>query len=122
MAVQVNININGVEDFKAALASFDSGMKTQVHEQIRKWALDVKSSAGSRAPVKSGRLRDSVYAKVGDWVAQVGTGVSYAVFVEFGTRYLRARPFLYPAIQEALPLLESVICEALQAAKREAGL
>lgn len=122
MAIQVTININGVEEFKSGLASFDLSMKRQVHEQIRKWATQVKESASSRAPVKTGLLRDSVYAKVGDWVAKVGADVSYAVFVEFGTRYMRARPFLFPAIQERLPCLESIICEAIQAAKGEAGL
>ena len=122
MAVQVNISIQGIDEFKAALASFDSAMKGQVHEQLKKWATQVKTCAASRAPVKSGQLRDSVYAKVGDWVAQVGAEASYAVFVEFGTRYLKARPFLFPAVQEALPFLESIICDALQAAKREAGL
>ena len=122
MAVQVSINIEGVETFKAALASFDSAMKRQVHEQIRKWATDVKDSASRRAPVKSGRLRDSVYAKVGDWVAHVGADASYTVFVEFGTRYRRARPFLFPAIQEGLPFLESIVWESLESAKREAGL
>ncbi len=34
----------------------------------------------------------------GPWV--VGSAVSYTVFVEFGTRYMDARPFFRPAIAE----------------------
>ena len=122
MAVQINIDVAGAEEFKQAMKQFDSGMKRQVHERLTNWAAEVKASAGQQVPVKTGQLRDSIYAKMGEWVAEVGTEASYAVFVEFGTRYMRARPFLYPAVQEALPRLEAIILEAIEAAKREAGL
>jgi hypothetical protein len=42
--------------------------------------------------------------------------------VELGTRYMRARPDLYPAIQEHLPRLEAIISEGIEAARKEAGL
>ncbi len=122
MAVQINIDIAGAEEFKQAMKQFDSGMQHQVHERLENWAAEVKASAGQQVPVKTGQLRGSIYAKVGEWVAEVGAEASYAVFVEFGTRYMRARPFLYPAVQEALPRLEAIILEAIEAAKREAGL
>jgi HK97 gp10 family phage protein len=122
MAIQISIDVTGAEEFKAAMNSFDSGMQRQVHERLANWAAEVKASAGQRVPVKTGQLRDSIYAKMGEWVAEVGAEASYAMFVELGTRYMRARPFLYPAVQEALPRLEAIICEAIDAAKREAGL
>ena len=122
MAVQINIDVAGAEEFKQAMKQFDSGMQRQVHERLENWAAEVKTSAGQQVPVKTGQLRDSIYAKMGEWVAEVGAEASYAVFVEFGTRYMRARPFLYPAVQEALPRLEAIILEAIEAAKREAGL
>jgi HK97 gp10 family phage protein len=75
-----------------------------------------------RVPVKTGQLQQSIYSRISEWVAEVGAEASYAVFVELGTRYMRARPFLFPAVQECLPRLESVICEAIESAKREAGL
>ena len=43
--------------------------------------------------IRSG-LRDSV------WV--VGVGVHYAAFVEMGTRYMRAQPYLRPAAQQVM--------------------
>jgi HK97 gp10 family phage protein len=122
MAIQINIDVAGAEEFKQAMKQFDSGMQRQVHERLANWAAEVKESAGQRVPVKTGQLRDSIYAKIGEWVAEVGAEASYAVFVEFGTRYMRARPFLYPAVQEALPRLEAIILEAIEAAKMEAGL
>jgi hypothetical protein len=34
---------------------------------------------------------------------------------------MQARPYLYPALQEHLPRLEQIICEAIDSAKAEAG-
>ena len=122
MAIEIKIDVTGAEEFKAAMNSFDSGMQRQVHERLANWAADVKASAAQRVPVKTGNLRSSIYSKISEWVAEVGAEASYAVFVELGTRYMRARPFLYPAVQEELPRLEAIICEAIETAKREAGL
>jgi HK97 gp10 family phage protein len=122
MAIEINIDVTGAEEFKAAMERFDSGMQRQVHERLANWVADVKASARQRVPVKTGQLRDSIYSKISEWVAEVGAEAAYAMFVELGTRHIRARPFLYPAVQEELPRLEAIICEAIEAAKREAGL
>jgi HK97 gp10 family phage protein len=122
MAIEITYDITGAEEFKAAMERFDSGMQRQVHERLANWAAEVKASARQRVPVKTGNLRSSIYSKISEWVAEVGAEAAYAMFVELGTRYMRARPFLYPAVQEELPRLEAIICEAIETAKREAGL
>ena len=122
MAVEVTIDIDGVEQFKAAMAKFDSGMQRYVHGKLVSWAADVKALARRDVPVRSGYLRSKIYAKIKEWVAEIGAETTYAMFVELGTRYMRARPYLYPAIQEHLPRLEAIISEGIEAAKQEAGL
>ncbi|MFA5363695.1 MAG: HK97-gp10 family putative phage morphogenesis protein [Candidatus Bathyarchaeia archaeon] len=122
MALDITLNVSGTQEFKQALTRFDARMTEQVQRQLREWAEAVKVSAEKRVPVRTGNLRNSIYAKVTDWVAEVGADATYAVAVEFGTRYMRARPFLFPSVQEALPQLESVISQAIESAKREAGL
>jgi len=122
MAIEINYDVMGVEEFKAAMERFDSGMQRHVHERLANWAADVKALARQRVPVKTGHLRRSIYAKISEWVAEVGAEASYAMFVELGTRYMRARPFIYPAVQEFLPQLEAIIGEAIENAKRETGL
>jgi HK97 gp10 family phage protein len=122
MAVEVTCNAEGVEEFKAAMERFDSGMQTHVHEQLASWAEDVKTLAKQLVPVRTGFLRSSIYAKISEWVAEIGAEATYALLVEFGTSHMRAQPYLYPSIQEHLPRLEQIICEAIDAAKAEAGL
>jgi HK97 gp10 family phage protein len=122
MAIEINLSVEGAEEFKAAMERLDSGMQNHVHRQLASWAADVEALAKHLVPVKTGFLRGSIYARVQEWVAEVGAEATYACMVEFGTRYMRARPYLFPAVQEHLPRLEQIICEAIDAAKVEAGL
>jgi len=122
MAVEISCDLEGVEEFKQAMQQFDSGIQRCVHRQLASWAADVKALAKQLAPVRTGHLRSSIYAKISEWVAEIGAEATYALFVELGTRYMQAQPYLYPAIQEHLPQLEAIICEAIDQAKTEAGL
>jgi len=122
MSVEISCDIKGIEEFKAAMERFNSAMQRHVHRQLVSWAADVKALAKQIVPVRTGHLRSSIYAKIQDWVAEIGAEATYALFVELGTRYMRARPYLYPAIREHLPRLEQIICDALEVAKAEAGL
>jgi HK97 gp10 family phage protein len=104
------------------MLQFDGALQNQVHRFLTSWAADVKAEAMRLVPVKTGYLRSTIYARISEWVAEIGAEATYALFVELGTRHMQARPYLYPAIQEHLPRLEQIICEAIDAAKAEAGL
>lgn len=69
----------------------------------------VQSRAKELAPFDSGLLIGSIYAKTlkragkaGSPFAYgiVGTSVEYAIYQEFGTRYMPAHPFLMPAVAQ----------------------
>lgn len=119
MAVKISCRINGVKELQQSLQSFDQALQRNVHSQLASWAADVKAEAMRKAPVRTGYLRSSIYAKVQDWVVQLGAEATYALFVELGTRYMMAQPYLWPAIQEYLPQLEQLVKDAIKAAKRE---
>ena len=122
MAVEITCDITGIDEFKVAMQTFDSATQRHVHHQLASWAADVKALAKQLAPVRTGHLRSSIYARIQKGVAEIGAEATYALFVELGTRYMRARPYLYPAVHEHLPRLEQIICEAIDKAKAEAGL
>ncbi len=122
MSIEVVCDAEGIEEFQAAMERLDPALQNQVYRYLHSWASDVKAAAMTRAPVRTGYLRSSIYALVKDWIAEIGAEATYAMFVEFGTRYMMAQPFLYPAIQDHLPQLEDIILAAIDAAKTEAGL
>src|SRR4030043_316401 len=120
--VEISCDVEGIEEFQAAMLKFDSGLQNQVHRFLVSWAADVKALAMQLVRVRTGYLRSKIYAVIKDWVAEIGADATYAYFVEMGTKRMRAQPYLYPAIQEYLPALEEMICAAIDAAKAEAGL
>ena len=63
-------------------------------------ALAVEAEAKRLCPVRTGRLRASITTEKIDTAAYaVGTNVEYAPYVEFGTRKMRAKPYLRPAAE-----------------------
>lgn len=90
------------------LAEWQAGFERAIEQQrdhverdLTKLGLKVTSNAKRACPVDTGRLRASIAFDVtrsGDkLILKVGTNVSYAAYVEFGTRYTVPQPFLRPA-------------------------
>lgn len=66
--------------------------------------LAIERHAKRLAPVDTGRLRNSIHVEPSlpsDEMA-VTTGVSYAVYQEYGTYRMKAQPFMRPAKRIAL--------------------
>jgi HK97 gp10 family phage protein len=122
MTVEVKIDLDGSEEFKQAMRRFDAEMQRQLHEQLSRWAENAKNEAARLAPVRTGYLRSTIYARIREWTAEIGADASYAASVEFGTPRSEAKPFLSPAVQTRLPELEHVFLHALDLAKAGAGL
>jgi HK97 gp10 family phage protein len=116
------LDVDGIEEFQAAMSKLDSGLQRHVHRYLASLAADVKAEARRLVPVRTGYLRSTIYARIQEWVAEIGAEATYSFFVEFGTRYMQAQPYLWPAIQQYLPQLENIICQAIDAARAEAGL
>lgn len=72
----------------------------QVEALVAKAALDIEARARAQAPVDTGFLKSSIEAvQEGRAAWRVEAAAEYAIFVEFGTRRMGARPFLIPALE-----------------------
>ena len=63
----------------------------------------------------TGELRDSIetnHEGVGEY--SVGAGKFYAIFVEFGTVHVPARPFMVPAAEESRAEIQAIATAALR--------
>ena len=122
MALEISLTLEGVENLQQALQSLDNILQQKIQQQLERWSMEIREYARSLAPIRTGRLRSSIYAKTSGWEVQIGAEASYALFVEFGTRQMQAQPFLHPAVEEYMPRLEEMLLEALDQAVAEAGL
>jgi HK97 gp10 family phage protein len=76
-----------------------------VGRHLARVAVAVDRMAKSLCPVDTGLLRASINWRLGSdgrgLLAIIGTSTHYAPYIEFGTRYMAAQPFLRPALAAA---------------------
>lgn len=121
MSVEMEMHLEGLHELREKLNRLDDGMKRNVHEAMQFEAEAMKNAARARCPVRTGRLRDSIYAKVHDWILELGATAPYAVYQEFGTRYIQARRFLSNAVELRMRSLINRINQAIRQAIGEAS-
>lgn len=84
---------------------------------VTKAVFDVEGQAKARAAVDTGAMRNSIQGQMtGNTSGEVGVGVEYAVYQEYGTAKMPAHPFMTPAAEAVRPGFEAA------AAKLAGGL
>jgi HK97 gp10 family phage protein len=120
MSVEMEMHVERLSELRQKLSQLDDGLKRHVQEAMQFEAEAMKNVAKASCPVRTGRLRDSIYAKVQNWIIRLGAAVPYAVYQEFGTRYIRGRCFLSKAVEVRMPVLVNRLNSVIDQAIREA--
>ena len=121
MSVDMEIHIENLPALREKLIRLDEVMKQKVHEAMQFEAEAMKNVARARCPVRTGRLRDSIYARVQDWILQLGATAPYAIYQELGTRYIEPRQFLKNAVMLRMQSLVNRISRVIGEAIKEAS-
>lgn len=98
-------SISGLRRTLRQIQAIPEAVREARNESLEEWAENVKRDAQRLAPVRTGRLRNSIDKRLdlsrGD--AVVGTFdrniMEYAPHVEHGTSSMRAQPHLRPAYE-----------------------
>jgi len=117
----MEMHIAGLPELREKLNLLDEGMKRNVHQAMLFEGEAMKNTARAKCPVRTGRLRDSIFAKVADWIIRLGATAPYAVYQEFGTRYIQARRFLSNAVELHMQSLLNRINRAIGDSIQEAS-
>lgn len=98
------------------LDDWDSGLRANVEHLLAMAAEEARK----RCPVDTGRLRRGIETDINtgegasEVVGELFDDVDYAPFVEFGTRYMRAQPFLRPGMAMAQARYEREMTKGLK--------
>lgn len=103
MSGAVDVQVDGANRLASTLRSASRRL-ADVSSPARSAAQVIGAAARARTPVRTGLLRASITVRSETDGASVGTSVRYAPYVNFGTRYVRARPFLTDAAERGAPL------------------
>jgi HK97 gp10 family phage protein len=121
VSVEMEIHIEKLPALREKLIRLDEAMKQKVHDAMLFEAEAMKNVARARCPVRTGRLRDSIYANVRDWILELGATAPYAVYQELGTRHIRPRAFLKNAVWLRMQSLVNRVNRVIGEAIREAS-
>lgn len=96
-----SVTIDGMSAVLENINLTNAVMQKKINFAIQGAGIECQKLAKIACPVDTGRLRNSILYHPGDMECTVDTNVSYSRFVEFGTRYMAAQPYLYPAYTTA---------------------
>lgn len=120
MSTTVNITIKNLPEIKRAFDIAPFEMTKQLNLAIRKSVFNIQRQAVQYAPVDSGRLWKSISSKFGNLKGEVGSGaatgeaVNYDIYVQLGTRYQDAQPYLFSAVADSERDVNKYMEEAVQ--------
>lgn len=113
---KIDTNLTIKDNSKA----FAKALDHSIEKAVAASALHMQSQIVIRTPVKTGRLRSSITSKakllnsseldvpIEDREAVVGTNIEYAPYVEYGTKYQRAQPYIRSGAKASKSGIETI--------------
>lgn len=140
--MKTSVKIDGVKSVTEALTRLDAQATQDVQDVINATAQNIRSTAirsiknspangrvyknhtasaeGNPPRTDTGRLASSIAVVMPEnskaLEAEIGAYVNYAAHLEYGTRNMGARPFMFPALEQNMKGYFSKMKQALQRA------
>jgi len=107
MSLSINITFKG-KDFRDLADALNRRVPNKITEAIsavlERTLQTVEMKAKQCVPVRTGHLKSMISSVMyGDKVGAVIADTEYAFFVEYGTWFMREKPFLRPSWYNSLP-------------------
>ena len=95
-----SIKVTGIDELQMKLKK--NVQMSDVKKVVRKNGSDMQKKAQKNAPIDTGTLQRSIALEMRDSgkTAEVEPTVYYGAYVELGTRFMNAQPYLKPAFNE----------------------
>ena len=106
MDMIITVDLRGLDT-----TGLDDKLKAVVTIASRNVEKDAKQRMANWPAVDTGDTMGSIFVDPGtpSMEQRVGPTTDYAPFVEFGTVYMRARPFMIPALErESKPFIDAI--------------
>ena len=103
------------------IAKLNKGLKKRmdmsaVKDTVKLNGSEMQKKAQRNAPVDTGNLKNNIGLEISDggMTATVEPTAEYAPYVELGTRFMEAQPFLKPAFEEQKKRFEKDLNELVR--------
>lgn len=104
--MSLTYKLKGLDRFIRQVEQKQKSVKAAVDAELQRSAYRVERQAKILAPVDTGWLRRQIYNEQQKMLSyRVVSPALYSVYLELGTRYMPAQPFLDPALRKEWPVL-----------------
>lgn len=119
---ELSVSLHGAKDVDRKFKRMPIRLARVMNKLVAESALNIQREARRLCPVDTGRLRSSIQVAffAGGLGATVGTIVHYAPYIEFGTRYMKPRPYLGPAYENEIKKFRRKVIVATKSVIRKA--
>lgn len=97
----IAIKIKNLPQIKAAFNKAPFLMTKELNTAIKKSIFTIQSKSMVNTPVLTSRLRSSHKSMFQNLRGEVATNTDYDVYVHWGTRFMKARPFMLQAVESS---------------------
>jgi HK97 gp10 family phage protein len=101
----------GIDTFTARLQKMAEG--TAIETAMGTVGKNAKETMDSNTPVRTGKLKEGNTLEVKGLTFTLSNSTDYAIYVEMGTRFMHAEPFLAPAVESAIQEMPEILSKAL---------
>lgn len=122
MSVEMHTDVRGIAELEPKLDRLDQNLRSFVDDALDVEVQAMQTRAQSLAPKRTGYLGSTIFSeRISEWAFKLGARAPYALFVEFGTRFMQGRRFLTQALELSLSGLVQHVNRAIREALREAS-
>src|SRR5215203_3797852 len=113
MPTNATFTVEGLEGLNVLFKNFGSETTKQFHEISGKFATSILSQMNQRVPVRTGYLKSTIASSVSPNLTELYVTADYAGYVNYGTRFMTARPFFTGPVEEQTPEMITELNDAV---------
>jgi HK97 gp10 family phage protein len=98
MPIEVEMDLD-VNEVKRWLRERPAKTISELNRAVKASVISVEAETKRNAPVDTGTLKSSVSHTTQELEGEVVAGVRYAIYQEYGTKYMRGRFFMTKAVR-----------------------
>ena len=112
----MRIRLDGLSHLSKALQQKTKSITPDLERIVKRHGAALQQKAMRAAPVDTGTLKRSITLDISftGLTATIAPHTDYASYVEYGTRYMDAQPYMRPSYNAQLPLFKADISKLVK--------
>lgn len=109
-----HVTWEGLGTFASSIEEYGQKIPEKIKQVVAELGQTSKEAMDTNTPVDTGRLKEGNVLNMTDTGFELVNEVYYSGYVNYGTRYMTAQPFLEPAMEVASQELEQKLPQTLE--------